>query len=65
MEKSHRPTLKQLRIANDFSQSGLAEKLKVSRETINRIECGRAKCGELMARRLAEALFCDWRIFVE
>jgi putative transcriptional regulator len=50
-----RNELRVLRARNDFSQADLAEKLGVSRQTINAIETGRYDPSLPLAFKIAEA----------
>ena len=49
-------TLKELRISKVLSQADLAEKAKVSRDTIIRLEKGKQKPNFITIRKLAKAL---------
>ena len=61
--------LKILRAENDWSQATLAEKLDVSRQTVNAIEKGKYdpslplafKIGKLFAKPIEEIFQEDWR----
>jgi transcriptional regulator with XRE-family HTH domain len=56
--------LREMRINAQISQKDLALKIGMQPTIISRIECGRAKCGELIARRLGDYFMCDWKYFL-
>lgn len=55
---SLRVRLKERRTATGLTQAALAERIEVSRKTINTVENGRFVPSTLLALRLAEALGC-------
>ena len=57
--------LKELRIAQKYSQERLAEIVGVNRSTISMIEIGINKPSVDLAKRLGDSLNCDWTIFFE
>lgn len=50
------PTLKELRKKSFLTQEELAQKAKLSRYTVTRVECGNQKPGTTVIRALAKAL---------
>jgi DNA-binding XRE family transcriptional regulator len=53
-----------LRLREGLTQEQLAEKIGVKRPHISAMERGKRPIGKAMARRLAEALQTDYRVFV-
>jgi ribosome-binding protein aMBF1 (putative translation factor) len=56
--------LRGARFKNDFTQKQLAEKLGVKPHHISEMEHGKRSIGKTMARRLAEVLDVDYRVFL-
>jgi len=56
--------LREIRLAAGLTQRELAKRANIYPEVISRIETKKARCGELIARRLGEQLFCDWRVLI-
>lgn len=57
--------LRGLRYRENLSQKELAKRSKVTQNEISKIENGKRSVGEKVAKRLAAALHCDYRLLTE
>lgn len=55
--------LRKLRVEHALTQKKLADAVAVSRQMIGLIECGKARPGISLAKRIAEELGFDWTLF--